>query len=649
MRFSAIISILFLFAISEGNILSQQKYHTSSNKALKLYNEGVKYYDFVDYNSAEQYFRQAIEADKGFYEAYMMLGELMAKQKRHSEAAENYKTAVKIDSAFYLPVFFSLAEAEIASGDYINARRHYSLYLSQQNIAEKNKATAIKNLKNCDFAIEAIKKPVPFSPVSVGEGINTSDDEYWPSITADGQMLIFTRQIASREKAQGYNAGQEDFYISYLRDNAWQKATNAGAPLNTRQNEGAPSLSSDGSYMYFTACDRPGGRGSCDIYFSSFREGKWSIPVNVGSPVNTKYWESQPSISADGKTLYFSSSRPGGFGGKDIWYTSMGDKGQWLPPKNMGSMINTPGDEMSPFIHFDGKTLYYSSDGLPGMGGFDIYLSKMKPDSSWSEPRNLGYPINTFSDETGLVIKSEGQEAYFSSKRDKPGGKNIFSFSLHESIRPDPVSYLKGNVTDRENGRKLTADYELINLSTGRSVLVNSSGEDGNFLVCLPSGYNYGLNVRKKGYLFYSENFMLEGTHTVVKPFLINIRLSPLRVGESMLLANVFFEIDSWLLKKESMKELNNLLLLLSENKDIVVEIGGYTDATGTDEHNQILSEKRAMSVVNYLIEKGIAGERLKYKGYGNTSPRGDNITTEGRRLNRRTEVLIIGLTSGNK
>ncbi|HPM87079.1 MAG: OmpA family protein [Bacteroidales bacterium] len=649
MRLPLFISVLLLFTISEGNMLGQQKFHTSSNKALKLYNEGMKYYDFVDYNSAEMYFRHAIEADKGFYEAYMILGELLSKQKRFSEAADNYKMAVKIDSAFYLPVFFNLAEAEISTGDYINARKHYYLYLSQQNISEKNKAIAIKNLKNCDFAIEAMKNPVPFSPVSVGEGINTSDDEYWPSITADGQMLIFTRQIATRDKVQGYNAGQEDFYISYLKDNIWQKAINAGAPLNTRQNEGAPSLSSDGSYMYFTACDRPGGRGSCDIYFSSFNDGKWSIPVNIGSPVNTKYWESQPSVSADGKTLYFSSSRPGGFGGKDIWYTTRGDKGQWLPPKNMGSMINTPGDEMSPFIHFDGKTLYYSSDGLPGMGGFDIYFTKLGPDSTWSEPRNLGYPINTFSDETGLVIESDGQKAYFSSKRDKPGGKNIYSFYLHESIRPDPVSYLKGKVTDKETGKRLVADYELINLSTGRSVLVNSSGEDGNFLVCLPSGFNYGLNVRKKGYLFYSENFMLEGTHTVVKPFLKNILLSPLKVGESMLLANVFFEIDSWLLKKESLKELNNLLLLLAENKDIMVEIGGYTDATGTDEHNLILSEKRAMSVVNYLVENGISDGRLKYKGYGNSSPRGDNITSEGRRLNRRTEVLITGLASGNK
>ncbi len=646
MRLSLIISIFILFSISAGNAYSQQKFHTSSNKALKSYREGVKFHDFVDYKSAEISFREAIAADPGFYEAYMMLGELMSKQKRFPEAVKNYRMAVKIDSAFYMPVYFSLANAEISTGDYASARRHYLIYLSLENIPEKNRLTATKDIKNCDFAIEAVKNPVPFSPVSVGDGINTPDDEYWPSITADGQMLTFTRQSTSRERIQGYSIAQEDFYISYLEDNNWQKAFNAGAPLNTRQNEGAQSLSSDGSYMYFTACERPGGRGSCDIFFSAYYDGKWSMPVNVGNPVNTKYWESQPSISADGKTLYFSSSRPGGLGGKDIWYSRIGDRGQWLTPVNMGNTINTPGDEMSPFIHFDGKTLYYSSDGLPGMGGFDIFFTRMKPDSSWTEPKNLGYPINTYTDDTGLVIESNGQKAYFSSKRDGQYGKNIFSFYLHESIRPDPVAYLKGKVIDKDSGKRLIADYELINLSTGKSVLVNTSDENGNFLVCLPSGFNYGLNVRKKGYLFYSENFMLEGSHPVIKPYLKQISLSPLKVGESMLLANVFFEVDSWLLKKESMKELNNLLTLLTENKDIIIEIGGYTDATGTDEHNQILSEKRAVAVVDFLIEKGIASERLKYKGYGNSSPKGDNITSEGRKLNRRTEVLIIGFTS---
>jgi hypothetical protein len=297
---------------------------------------------------------------------------------------------------------------------------------------------------------------------------------------------------------------------------------------------------------------------------------------------------------------------------------------------------------MSPFIHFDGKTLYFASDGRPGMGGYDIYMSKMQDDSTWSEPKNLGYPINTYNDEMGLVIDVTGTTAYFSSNRDNGNGKDIFYFTLDESIRPDPVSYLKGKVSDKETGKLLKADYELINLSTNKVTVKNTTDEAGNFLVCLPSGYNYGINVSKNGYLFYSENFMLEGKHPVMEPFIKRIALSQAKVGAKMLLANVFYEVDSWELKKESMQELNNLADLIFNDKDIVVEIGGYTDATGTDEYNLSLSEKRALSVVNYLISKGISSDRLKYKGYGNAFPVGDNVTSEGRKLNRRTEAKVI-------
>ena len=227
--------------------------------------------------------------------------------------------------------------------------------------------------------------------------------------------------------------------------------------INTINNEGAQTLSSGGNYMYFTACDRPGGLGSCDLYFSAFDNGKWSVPVNVGAPVNTQYWESQPSISADGKILFFSSSRPGGIGGKDIWYSVLKENNKWAVPVNMGNNINTEGDEMSPFIHFDGKTLYFASDGRPGMGGFDIYFTRMNADSTWAVPKNLGYPINTFNDEMGLVIEAGGQYAFFSSKRDNINGKDIFYFPLDESIRPDPVSYLKGKVYDKETGKMLKA------------------------------------------------------------------------------------------------------------------------------------------------------------------------------------------------
>jgi outer membrane protein OmpA-like peptidoglycan-associated protein len=642
MRLRIVVAFLLIYVSSFFNsgIVRSQDFHTTSYKALKSYRQGLTSYDYIDYKEAEHLFLQAIATDNKFYEAYMMLGELLLKEKRYAEAAGFYQSAVSIDSIFYMPVFYSLATSEMMSGDYAKALAHFTVYLKQDKISEKNRKDAVRNLKNCQFAVEAVRHPVPFSPVDIGEGVNSSDDEYWPSITADGQTIMFTRQ--SRPSGSDGRAGQEDFYVSTLSGNKWQKAVNAGSPLNTPQNEGAQSLSSDGSYMYFTSCDRPGGMGSCDLYFSAYSDGKWSIPVNLGSPVNTPYWESTPSISSDGRTLYFSSSRPGGFGGKDIWRTTLNVDNKWTTPVNLGKTINTEGDEISPFIHFDGKTLYFSSDGRPGMGGFDIYFSRMLGDTAWSEPQNLGYPINTFNDEMGLVIESGGKKAYFSSKRNDSGGKNIYSFNLYESIRPEPVSYIKGKVTDKETGQSLVAEYELINLSSGKSVQKSQTDHKGNFLVCLPSGVNYGLNISRKGYLFYSDNFMLQEQHPVVKPYIMSVKLSPIRLGEKMLLSNIFFEVDSWQLKKESVSELNKLANLLKDNKQLIVEIGGYTDATGSDEHNLVLSEKRALSVVDYLTENGIEPDRLKYKGYGNKSPVGDNITEEGRKLNRRTEVQIV-------
>ncbi len=637
------ILLIFTFSVISFNGFSQN-YHTSSNRALRFYNEGRTAFDFFDFKLAEANFKEAISQDKNFYESYIMLGDLMAKQKRYREAVNYYRVAVKIDSLFFKPVFFTLAEAEMKSGDYANALIHYRVYLSQTGMSAKNSLVASKSLQDCEFAVEAIKNPIPFNPVNVGSGINTREDEYWPSISADGSKLVFTRQDNPGENPSNSVLLQEDFYISIYSDTLWNKSFNAGPPLNTIQNEGAQSLSSDGNYMYFTSCDRRGGMGSCDIYFSSNNEGRWSEPANLRSPVNTPGWESQPSISADGRTLFFSSSRKGGIGGKDLWYSHLNDKNIWSVPVNLGEGINTPGDEMSPFIHFDGRTLYFASDGRPGMGGFDIYLTRMKDDSTWTKPQNLGYPLNTYNDEMGLVIESNGKKAYFSSTRNKSQGKDIFSFNLYESARPNPVSYLKGKVYDKETGQLLKAEYELINLSTNKKVIKSSTDAFGSFLICLPSGYNYGINIIKRGYLFYSENFMFEGEHTSVAPFIKKIVLNPLKVGEMMQLANIFYEVDSWQLKKESMPELDNLVNLIAENKNLVVEIGGFTDSTGTDEYNLILSEKRALSVVDYLISKGIPSASLKYKGYGNSMPLGDNVTSQGRKLNRRTEARIIDM-----
>jgi len=620
--------------------LTAQNYHTTSSKALSYYVRAKEQYDFLYLDNAEMLLRQSVSIDRNFYEAYMLLGELLSRLDRFDESAAFYRQAVRVDSLFYKPVFFSLANAEMKSGQYGRAVLHYKVYLDLKTGSEKNRATAEKNLKECEYGVNAVNHAVPFDPKSVGDSVNTTDDEYWPSITADGQTLMFTRQEVFKGSAK---KGQEDFYVSHLKNGSWSRAENLGSPINTPQNEGAQSISSDGTYMYFTACERLDGLGRCDIYYSQFDGRYWSAGINLGPPVNTNYWEAEPSVSSNGKMLFFASNRPGGKGGMDIWYTIKGSDGRWKQPVNCGDSINTTGDEMSPFIHFDGHTLYFSSNGRTGLGGFDIWFSKMKPDTTWTTPKNLGYPINTSADETGLIIDAAGRNGYYSTVRDKNNGKDIFCFSLYDSIRPDPVSYFKGTVYDKVTLGRLRADYELINLTTGEVVFSGISEHDGTFLVCLPSGFDYGLNVSKQGYLFYSDNFMFEGLHTAASPFIKNIYLNPVRIGETMQLSNVFYEFDSWQIKKESVAELDRLYKLLKDNPTVMVEVAGYTDSIGTAQYNKSLSEKRAKSVVNYLIGKGIQPLRLTSKGFGSATPIGDNVSDEGRKLNRRTEVRITG------
>jgi flagellar motor protein MotB len=632
--------LAFVAAIAASCNIYSQSYHTNSSRAINAYVLGKEQYEFLYFPNAEKKLLEAISYDKKFYEAYMLLGELCSKQRRFTESAKYYREAVKLDSLYFKPVFYSLGNAEMMSGDYKRALFHFSLYLDLKTGSDKNSIAAAKGITDCKFALTAIASPVPFNPVSLGDSVNTTNDEYWPSLTADGQTLMFTRQM----RAGGtYSRNQEDFYYSTLRSGNWSMARNAGAPLNTPQNEGAQSISSDGNYMFFTACDRAGGKGKCDIYFSGFDGSGWSLPVNIGPPVNTSYWESQPSISSNGNLLFFASNRPGGLGGMDLWYSVRSPGGKWSIPKNPGPVINTAGDEMSPFIHFDGKTLYFSSSGHPGMGGFDLYLSRMSLDSTFSVPVNLGYPINTYNDELGLMIDATGQNAYFSSVRNEKFGKDIFNFLLYEAARPDPVSYFRGKVFDRETMKLLRSDYELVNLKTGQIVSSGSTDASGNFLVCLPVGYNYGLNVNSTGYLFYSDNFMLESVHSATKPYIKRVLLNPIKVGEVMQLTNIFFGFDSVELKKESVTELNKLSKLLGDNPDIIIEVAGFTDSIGTQNYNISLSERRARMVVKYLIDKGIEPARLKIQAYGAASPIGTNITNEGRKLNRRTEVRIIG------
>jgi outer membrane protein OmpA-like peptidoglycan-associated protein/tetratricopeptide (TPR) repeat protein len=634
-----------LLLVTCHSAVTGQTFHTRSNRALKYYDQGKRDYDLLYYDRAESNLKEAVREDHLFYEAHLLLGQLYADTGDWEKAVTHYRAAIDIDSLFFVPALYSLGRAELRTGRYFEAANHLEAYMKQPGSSQRLRLEAEKLLINCRFALSFPGSLFETEPVSAGDSVNTTLDEYWPSVTGDGQELIFTREV---RRAAGYGRDynrdrQEDFYISrWKKEGYWGTARNAGAPLNTAGNEGAQSISSDGRYMFFTACDRNDGQGRCDIYFSSFDGYRWSPGMNLGPPVNTTYWESQPSISPNGRMLFFVSNRPGGMGGMDIWYSVLGSDGRWGRPVNPGKAINTPDDEFSPFIYFNGRTLYFSSNGRESFGGHDIYVTTMNSDSTWTTPENLGPPVNTPADETGLVIESSGKRAYFSSVRVKERGKDIFYLDLPVRIQPEPVLYFRGNVIDKESGQPITARYELTNLTNRTAVTSSVTDKMGGFFVCLPQGSSYGLNVTADGYMIFSENFDFAEGYTSADPFTKTVALNKVRKGEFMRMYNVFYDTDSWELLESSMAELEQLYQFLEVNHTVVVEIGGHTDSDGGDDYNQRLSERRAESVRKYLISRGIDGSRIFAHGYGETTPVADNITPAGKRLNRRTEITIL-------
>ncbi len=652
------ISSLFTLIILFTSCTAQQKYSTTqtvSSKARNAFDSGIRMSFNGQYQRALIDFERAIQISPNFIDAHIEWANTKNQLGLLADAETGYERALSIDSTFDYSIYYSLGIVEFEQRKFEEATLHFHKYLASGRTSEKRRTQAETYLKNSDFAARALNNPVPFQPINIGLGINTEEAEYLPTLSADGETLIYT----------AVRSGQEDFYRSKKVDGTWQKGEPISA-LNSPNNEGAQSMSADGKLLVFTACHRREGLGSCDIFFSEFKNGAWTAVRNIGSPVNTRGWDSQPSLSAGGKTLYFISDRQGGIGGKDIWISQRLPNGSWGTPVNAGPPLNTPQDEQSPFIHADGKTLYFMSNGHPGMGGFDLYLARKNAEGTWAEPVNLGYPINTEANEGALSVSLDGKTAFFAtdllkiqsgiSSFDNPQGKattDIYSFELHEAIRPVPSTYVKARVKDATSGKPLPANVEVVDLSSRDGNLFASSDcdENGEFLIAMPMGPEYALNVELRNYLFHSEHFSLTEAGTVDKPFLLDIILFPISqsgemshsmVPEPVILKNVFFETGSAKLKGNSRVELNKLRDFLKKNNFLKIQINGHTDDQGTDEDNLVLSNNRAKAVYDYLVSAGIAPDRLNYSGYGESKPIADNSTEEGRQQNRRTDFVII-------
>lgn len=638
MKRAWIIAFIMLFA----GTIHAQSYSTKSKKAIKYFDRAVILYQENDPEGSEEELLKSISVDDRFLEAYGLLAQISFESGRIEDAISYYSTTLEIDPEGNPDGYRLLAGLVLRTGDYDRSLLLLEKFLEFPPEKVNKRESALSMKTSCLFAIEAINKPVPFEPENLGDSVNSDLNEYWPCLSVDEEQLMFTVMLPVNPILED-SPLHEDFYFSKQREGHWGSRENAGSPLNTSNNEGAHSLTADGRMLFFTACNRRDGMGQCDIYTSIMENGSWTRPVNLGSPVNSGYSEKHPTISADGRVLYFTSSRPGGKGSYDIWKSNWNGQ-SWSVPENLGDSVNTPGVEQSPFLHPDQRSLYFSSTGWPGMGQGDLFFSrKSTGDDVWSEPLNLGYPINTFNDEIGLSVNARGNRAYFASDREGKKNTDIYTFELPIELRPIQVSYLKGRVYDSKSMKGVSALIQLIDLETEEVVIETPSfPPEGDYLVTLPTDRDYALNVTGEGYLFYSDHFAFRGEYSQWDPFLRDIALERILVGSSVVLNNIFFESDSHLLLPGSMVELNRVLIFMQENPGIAVEIAGHTDSTGSAEHNQVLSGNRAEAVVDYLTSAGIVADRLHAEGYGDRNAVGDNASEEGRAMNRRTELTII-------
>ncbi len=614
-----------------------QTLSTKNKKAIELYNLADNYRVRGQHAEAIAQLTEALNRDKNFFEAYFRLGLIYRAQRRNEEAVTNFEAGLALtrDMRWQKAFAFELADVSIRVADYEKCKRYTEFYLANESVSKPKIAQALLWKKSAEFALTN-KKQIPFSNGPLSDTVNRFLMQYFPVLTADEQQLIFTRRVGYQDEHD------EDLVVSTREDGKWQEPVSVSDKINSPYNEGTCTISADGRLLIFTSCQGRRGFGSCDLFESRKVGEQWTVPVNMGPSVNSAAWESQPSLSADGRILYFVSDRRGGIGGRDIYMAYKLDETQWSKAQNMGPVINTPFNEISPFVHANGVSLFFATDGRPGFGGYDIFRSDWA-DSVWSEPVNFGYPINNHEDQFSLFITANGEKGYYShEENDQFGSSKIFQFYVPDGFKLKFKSnVVKGVVRDRETKKPIKAHIELINLENSRTIsLVDSDSVTGRYLIVLTEGSDYALYVNAPGYLFQNLHFSYQFKYNQGE-LTIDIDLDAVRTGASVVLNNLFFDVDKYELKPKSITELDKVVKFLNDNPTLSVEISGHTDNTGDAAYNKNLSLKRAQAVAEYLQLKGIASNRLKQMGYGATRSLAPNDTEENRQKNRRIEFRV--------
>ena len=622
----------------------------TNSKARNLYEKAQQQSQARDFVKAIETLSVLNEKFPSIGEAWVMKGSLLKAMGDTKAALTAYReglTRLTPDPA-RASQYQQLGELALSYGEYSTAATALRQFLKVAPKTQRGLPRSERQLRTCEFALEALKHPVSEAPTRLPAPLNTFKYQYFPALTADSRFLLFTGRPTA--------TSGEDLYVSRQgKDGSMSDPVPISPAINSTYNEGAGTISGDGKTLVFASCDRPKAIGNCDLYISRRTGNNWSPPLNLGINVNSPEWDSQPSLSADGRTLYFTSTRRGGQGQEDLYVSMLQADGTWSAAQNLGVPVNTAGKDMAPFIHASGTTLYYVTDGLVGMGGLDVFRSEKGPVSNqWSEPRNLGYPLNTFENEASMFVSSDNLHGYCSRTRasqEPPGGYKLirekpvelFGFDVPNPVKARETStYAQGRVFDAVTRKPLGADVKIYDLETDAlTQFVTSDDVDGDYTAVLNEGHRYAMYASADKYLLKSLSFDYSDQHTF-NPTVLDIYLEPVRSGKTVVLNNLFFDTNKYDLKPQSRTELNRLIEFMRQYKDLQIEVAGHTDNVGTPDANMALSGKRAQAVLNYLVAHGVPAARLRAKGYGQLRPLGTNDTETHRRLNRRIELQIL-------
>ena len=651
----SVICLISLLLVFSGPVRSQNSdscSHSYDKKTEKNYDEGIDFFKRGNYTEAVQIMKGLVNKEPDFTDAWYVLGVSYFKRSNSNfkEARKDFFKVLELCPSYNVYTYYYLAEICYGEEQYDSTVRYCEAFLKDVDKikTDKDYSRAADLLKYSRFYLQMLNHPVPFDPTVV-EGISTPENEYLPMITADNQMAFFTRETkmaGERNTLIQADKYKEKFMFSRLQaDGKFDSGEEMPEPFNLNDNEGGATLTVDNKTLYYTVCKYNTNNTyyNCDIYYSELVDGEWTPIKSVSDKINMPTtWESQPSISSDGKTLYFVSDRPGGYGGYDIYKSVKNDSGEWSAPINLGPTINSSGNEKSPFIHPDGKTLYFSSDGWMGMGGYDIFYSHLNADGTWSKPVNIGYPINSPDDEVGFFVSTDGQKGYFASNKLKgPGGWDVYSFDLYDKARPEKVLFVSGTVKSETETEMANTRIELKNMETKKVSEVPLDTVTGNYVAVAPFNNDYIMTVKKEGYV-YETRYIAKADSAYRMPAHLDMEIHQIELNKSYRINDIYFEFNSFELTDESKAVLDLLIEFLRENPSIYIEIQGHTDNIGNDADNLRLSSNRAKSVYDYLIANKTDSKRLTYKGYGKTLPVASNDTEEGRARNRRTVFVII-------